>query len=313
MPRVSVVIPAYNCERFISTAIDSVLGQTYRDFEIVVVNDGSTDGTDEILSGYGSKIKKICQQNKGPAGARNAGVANASGEYIAFLDQDDAWLPDKLKLQLELFDKNDKLGLVYTDTYIVDDGRFDDPVKSGLRTFSIRKPRRENVFKDLFLENFISTSSVMVRKDCILKAGDFDPSVVPSEDYDMWLRVTFMSEADYVAAPLVKYRDHVACFRSNKVVTVTHIIDVLNKTLSAHPSVREELGVKADRRLSACYAMLADAYIARMRFGDAFRNFSIAAKLSRSPFSGLSILAGSAWGGFLNILRYFKSKIVTKI
>ncbi len=205
MPKVSVVIPAYNCEKFISTAIESVLSQTYGDYEVIVVNDGSTDKTDEVLSRYASKIKKIYQPNKGPAEARNTGIANSEGEYVAFLDQDDAWLPDKLRMQVEVMEKNDKLGLVYTDTYVLKDKEFNNANSLCRRSFQIRKPHRGAVLEYLFLGNFIATSSVMVRKECFSEIGMFDPSVVPSEDYDRWLRIAVAYEIDFIDAPVVNF------------------------------------------------------------------------------------------------------------
>ena len=281
MPKVSVVIPAYNCEKFISTAIESVLSQTYGDYEIVVVNDGSTDKTDEILSRYTPKIKKIYQPNKGIAEARNTGVANAEGEYIAFLDGDDAWLPDRLKMQVDLLEKNGKVGLVYSDTYIVDSKVFAAPDSASRRTFQVRQPRRGSVLEFLFIENFIPTSSVMVRKECLSSIGRFDPAVVPIEDYDMWLRIAAKYEVDYTDIPLVKYRDHASSFRREKIVTVTHIIDVLNKALSDHPFLRDRLGKKADQRLSYFYSILGKTYFSRMQFSEAFRNFYTASGLTR--------------------------------
>lgn len=279
MPKVSVVIPAYNCERFISTAIESVLGQTYGDYEIIVVNDGSTDKTDEVLSRYASKIKKIYQPNKGPAEARNTGIANSEGGYIAFLDQDDAWLPEKLRMQVEVMEKNNKLGLVYTDTYVLKDKEFGNADCLCRRSFQTRQPHRGSVIEYLFLDNFIATSSVMVRKECFSEIGMFDPSVVPSEDYDRWLRIAADYEIDFVDAPLVKFRDHIAAFAGNKIVTLTHAIDVLNKVLSEYPRLRSALGKRAGQRLSYFHAMLGKACLSKMLFKKALHNFYMALRL----------------------------------
>jgi len=279
MPKVSVVIPAYNCEKFISTAIESVLSQTYGDYEIIVVNDGSTDKTDEVLSRYASKIKKIYQPNKGPAEARNTGIANSGGEYIAFLDQDDAWLPDKLRMQVEVMEKNDKLGLVYTDIYILNDKEFSNADCLYRRSFQMRQPHRGSVIEYLFLDNFIATSSVMVRKECFSEIGMFDSSVVPSEDYDRWLRIAADYEIDFIDAPLVKFRDHIAAFAGNKIVTLTHAIDVLNKMLSEYPHLRSALGKKAGQRLSYFHVMLGQIYLSNMLFKKAFHNFYMALRL----------------------------------
>lgn len=279
MPKVSVVIPAYNCERFISAAIESVLAQTYGDYEVIVINDGSTDKTDEILVKYVQKIKVMRQPNKGPAEARNTGIANSEGKYIAFLDQDDAWLPDKLKMQVEIMEKNNKLGLVYTDVYVLKDKEFGNADHLYKRSFQMRQPHRGSIFEYLFLDNFISTSSVMVRKECLSKVGMFDPAVVPSEDYDRWLRIAAVCEIDYIDTPLVKFRDHIAAFAGNKILTLTHVIDVLNKMLSEYPNLRGALGKKADQRLSYFHVMLGKMYLSKMFFKNAFHNFYIALRL----------------------------------
>ena len=279
------------------------MAQTYRDNEVIVVNDGSTDKTDEFLSRYASKIRKIYQPNKGPAEARNTGIADANGEYVAFLDQDDAWLPDKLRLQVELMEKNNRLGLTYTDMYILEDKVFANDDHAGRRSFQVREPHRGSVFEYLFLDNFITTSSVMARKECFSKVGMFDPSVVPSEDVDKWLRIAALYEVDYVNAPLVKFRDHVGCFRGNKIVTWTHIIDVFDKALLDHPLYKAALGKKADRRLSYFHVMLGKAYLSKMSFKKAFREFSAAIRLDGSPLLPFYILFSFIFEAFTDLLR----------
>ena len=120
MPKVSVIIPAYNCAHYICHAVDSVLAQTFPDFELVVVDDGSTDNTRELLKQYGSQIKYIYQQNKDMTAARNTGINHSSGEYIAFLDSDDIWLANKLERQIVLLDQAPEVGLVYCWHYYID-------------------------------------------------------------------------------------------------------------------------------------------------------------------------------------------------
>src|SRR5690349_3602213 len=106
MPKVSVIIPTYNRAQFIARAVDSVLEQTYKDFEIIVIDDGSSDNTQEILKAYEGKIRYVYQQNKGISAARNRGIQEAKGEYIAFLDSDDVWKPEKLSVQVAILDVN---------------------------------------------------------------------------------------------------------------------------------------------------------------------------------------------------------------
>src|SRR5574337_356453 len=118
-PTVSVVVPAYNAAAFLRRAIDSVLGQTAVDLELLVVDDGSTDATLQLLAGYGERLRAISQVNAGPAGARNRGLALARGRYIAFLDADDWWLPEKLGRQVALLDSRPEIGFCSTGTRVV--------------------------------------------------------------------------------------------------------------------------------------------------------------------------------------------------
>jgi len=169
-PTVSVVIPAYNAERYIGETLESVLAQTYRDFEVVVVDDGSTDGTREIVRGYGEPVRLVEQPNSGPAAARNRGVREARGEFIAFIDADDLWLPEKLALQVPLFD-DEEVGLVSCRVQLVDGSGRPHPTYE-----------REKVsgwaFEKLLEGNFIGTSTVVARREALEGAGLFPEDLV---------------------------------------------------------------------------------------------------------------------------------------
>lgn len=147
MPKVSVIIPVYNCENFIEETLKSVLSQTYKDFEVIVVDDDSKDRTGEIVNVIKDKrIVYIHQENGGVSMARNNGILNSKGEYIALLDHDDLWLPEKLERQMPTLESNSKIGLVYSDCHIVDSkGRI-----TG-RSFKDHPPHRGNIIPDLFL------------------------------------------------------------------------------------------------------------------------------------------------------------------
>ncbi|MBW2991803.1 glycosyltransferase [Candidatus Woesearchaeota archaeon] len=198
---VSVIIPAYNSARFICEAIDSVLAQSYKNFEIVVVDDGSTDDTKKVLKKYKNKIRYIYQENKKQAAARNKGIENSKGELIAFLDADDTWMKDKLKLQVPLFEED--VGLVYGGICLFDGKK----VKPGIHTNEFVKGR---VFKELLMANFICASSVIIRKECIDKVGMFKEGIsyFGVEDYHMWLKVCHTYKADYIKEPILMYRVH---------------------------------------------------------------------------------------------------------
>ncbi len=182
---VSVVIPTFNCADFLVEAIRSVLAQTYEDYEIIVVDDGSTDHAEAALRPFGNRIRYIRQEPGGPSVARNRGILKARGELIAFLDADDLWRPTKLARQVEYLNHHPEAVLVYTDfTRGPNPGSNND---SRLRAY---KPRDSaDPFHALLEENFIATPTVMVRREALARSGLFDPTLKGSEDFDLWLRL----------------------------------------------------------------------------------------------------------------------------
>lgn len=203
-PRVSVVITCYNYAHYLSQSIDSVLSQTCQDYEIIVVNDGSTDNTDEIISRFLSdpRVQYISQANIGQAKAKNVGIKHSRGEYIAFLDADDYWHREKLQKQLPLF-SNEKVGVVYSKTQHVDEsGKYLNSKPS--RRFL--KPKAGFVYKNFLFDNFVPFSSSIVRKACLEACGIFDESLSMGIDWDLWLRISTQYEFCYVNEALLFYR-----------------------------------------------------------------------------------------------------------
>jgi cellulose synthase/poly-beta-1,6-N-acetylglucosamine synthase-like glycosyltransferase len=185
-PHVTVVIPAYNAARYIAATLNSVLNQTFRDFEVIVVNDGSPDTADleRALDPYIARIRYIKQNNGGPSSARNTGIRQASGKYIAFLDSDDLWRPEHLENLTGALGRDPSLGLIYSNgVHIVND-----------RAFGIafdRTPQKEPVtFESLVREECtVGTSSTVADRSEMMAAGLFDESLRRCEDYDLWLRM----------------------------------------------------------------------------------------------------------------------------
>jgi len=205
-PQVSVVIPSYNCAAYLPEALDSLLAQTYADFEILVIDDGSTDQTAELLQAYCTqhpKITAIRQQNQGVAVARNHGIQQAKGEWIAFLDADDILLPDKLAAQLALADAYPNVGMIHSGWQRVDSqGRFQMNVEPWLWV------------PELNLESWLRwkpvlPSAMLFRRQWLVRAGGFDRRFPPAEDTDLVLRLSFMGcEAKWLPQITVKYRQH---------------------------------------------------------------------------------------------------------
>jgi glycosyltransferase involved in cell wall biosynthesis len=186
-PKVSVIMPAYMTAHLIARALDSVLHQTFREFEIVVVNDGSpdTDELEKVLAPYREKIVYIKQQNKRAAGARNTAIGLAKGEFLAFLDSDDTWLPNHLASQMKLFEQDPSLDLVYCD------GMVDTPDWSR-RFMDMCPSEGPATFDGIVIERCqIPVSTVVARRRALEKARFFDESLARCDDYDMWLRTAF--------------------------------------------------------------------------------------------------------------------------
>jgi glycosyltransferase involved in cell wall biosynthesis len=197
---ISVIIPTYNSARYLKEAIDSVLAQNIQSLEIIVVDDGSTDETEQAVASY-AELKKIVylkKNNGGPASARNFGIKNSTGEFIAFLDADDIWNPDKLAKQMTLF-KDPRVGLVYSRRIFLPNNKLDqERLYSGFVT------------KELINNNFITNSSVIIRRAIYNQAGPFreEKRFIAIEDYNFWLRISTLCQFAYSDEGLVYYRTH---------------------------------------------------------------------------------------------------------
>lgn len=203
MPRVSVITPVYNHERFIAECVESILAQTYNDFEIIVVDDGSTDRTPEILATYKDRITVIRQPNAGGAAALNTALKQARGEYIAWLSSDDVFTPTKLQEQVDFLDNNARFSLVYTDFYYND--------TQGSILAKVRAPyfnEKKSFLYHMLVANFINGSTVMFKRTCIDSVGPFDATMRFHADGDLWFRMLKYFEFGHISKPLLKYRWH---------------------------------------------------------------------------------------------------------
>jgi glycosyltransferase involved in cell wall biosynthesis len=207
VPRVSVIIPTYNRAGLIRAAIESVQAQTYRDFEIIVTDDGSTDATAEIVAWLGDTIIYVPLPHRGqPAATRNGGLRVARGEFVAFLDSDDVFFPHKLALQVAALEGCPEVGMVYSDgCFFRDDpGQPTGRVQDGLPTPS------GDIFADLLRGNMLAPPVVLIRRSCLDLVGEFDehPDLCSVEDYDLWLRIAAQFQICYVAGEVAAIRRH---------------------------------------------------------------------------------------------------------
>ena len=216
-PLVSVIMPSFNTARFISQAIDSVLDQDYPQTELIVIDDGSTDGTVEAIRAYGDRVQLITQQNQGSAVARNTGLAAARGELIAFLDSDDVWLPGKLLTQVEYLRRNPQVDMVYGRWKVwkpESDGSFVPPhvaVSSEEAPPAMPGIVVEGsgwLYNRLLFASLLHTITVMARRRLIEAVGTFDTALKRGQDYDYWIRASRVTEIHQIDRALACYRVH---------------------------------------------------------------------------------------------------------
>ncbi len=195
-PIVSVIIPTFNRASWLIGAIDSVLNQTFQDFELIVVDDGSTDGTLEMVAEYGDRIQYFYQPNRGPAAARNLGIKKAKADLITFLDSDDRWLKGKLQTQVDLTRKNPAIKICYTDEIWI---------RKGVRVNQKKVHRKYSgwIYQQCLPLCIISPSSVMIHREVFDKVGLFDEDFLVCEDYDLWLRVSRLFPITFIDQPLI--------------------------------------------------------------------------------------------------------------
>lgn len=206
-PAVSVIIPTYNRANYIKKSIQSAISQTIKDIEIIIINNYSTDNTLEVISSFNDqRIKIINFKNDGViARARNQGMVQSTGKYIAFLDDDDIWCPDKLELQIKYLEAHPEFGAVYSNAIIIDE-------KDNRKGFLLDRGLTEegHVFQNLLGGNFITILTVLMRRELLESIGLFneEPSLIAVEDYEYWMRIALKFEFGYIGKPLALYRIH---------------------------------------------------------------------------------------------------------
>ena len=202
LPKISVIIPVFNGTNYLHEAIDSVLSQTCKNYEVVVVDDGSTDGTWEIIQSYGSCLRGFRKENGGVASALNCGIRKARGEYIAWLSHDDLFLPEKLEHQINFLNKFNQYRACYTDYYVID--------TKGNPVREVETPwyPREKAIQGLFGDMYINGSTMLIERTCFDQVGLFSEELKYAQDAEMWLRLIRQFDIGRLPEKLIKQRTH---------------------------------------------------------------------------------------------------------
>lgn len=282
---VSVVITSYNYGNYLASAVESVLCQSLQDFEIIIIDDGSTDNTQAVSESFlsDSRIRYVYQTNAGQPKAKNRGIAESAGKLIAFLDADDVWMPTKLEKQIALFD-DAEVGVVFSRRKWIDpDG---NELPGNERTL-----RRGEILDHIFIDNFICFSSSVIRRSYLEEVGYFDETLPMGIDYDLWIRMSARCKFDFVDAPLVKYRTGHANLSKNVLRRYECAHRIMYKALNDH-EIRAAMSWWVP-----CHAW-ADTWINMAYYARQQGNFKLAAScylksLSKVPFHV------SAWKGLL--------------
>lgn len=300
MPSVSVVMNCHNSASFLREAIDSVYAQTYTDWEIVFWDNLSMDDSPVIAKQYveTGKLKYYRGEVFMPLGAaRNEAVARATGDYLAFLDCDDLWLPEKLERQVPLLEVNAHCGFVYADAYRITEqgmiiGRFSDTIEF----------LRGDRFYDLLRDNFLSAlSSIVIRRVVLKEAGCFRPQFNICEEYDLLLRIAERYEIDYTPDPLVKYRRHSGNISKDRGLRTKEVLEILDYWMTRRPDLLHTHRPLVEQRRCLLHAQLAALYVSKGRLTRGARHaVSALVSASHCPGAALQNLSMDVYNRLIN-------------
>jgi glycosyltransferase involved in cell wall biosynthesis len=281
-PSLSLVIETHNHGRYLPDALESVLGQT-RPAEVIVVDDGSTDETPAVLARFAGRVRVHRQPNAGPSAARNAGLALATGAYVTFLDADDVVAPTKLAAQAAVLDADPQIGWTYCDV------RIEDEVTGERRLASERfryQGRRLDgwLFPELVRGNFIPVMSPLIRREALTAAGVFDASVTSMEDWDLWLRLSLVAEARYLAEPLATYLVRAGGLSRDRAWMERSRFLILDKLARPRPDALRERGAPGRRIVADMHNWFAALASARGDWREARRRLT--ASVRTVPWQG---------------------------
>ena len=287
-PLISVVVPTYNRADLLEEAIQSVLQQEYANWELLVVDDGSTDDTGEVLDRYGSedRIRTFRQPNSGQAVARNQGIRNARGEFVAFLDSDNRWLPHKLRAQAEYLAEHDEIDVLYGDIETID---MSGNLVAGL---SSRERFSGEVWRELLVDNFVNFNTSVVRTAKLREVGGLDETVRRADDYDLWLRLSTRARFQYLPGVVAQYRVAGARISDNVAGRFESNMAAVERFLADNPGRMAASEIKALR--ARIHQRFARAFAGQGKTVQAWRMTLLALKNAPTSASAWRTLAAVA-------------------
>lgn len=337
---VSVIIPAYNCSKFILFAIDSVLEQTYKNFELIVVDDGSTDNTANIVSKYKDKLEYILQDNGGVSKARNTGIINSNGSYIAFLDADDVWEKNKLEIQMKLFEQFGNVDLIFCSFLHTKYGKI-VPGRTFQETYNIFREYKinienifdynstfnccdnknyfywGNIYKYLFLGNFILPSSILLKRNSLSKTGLFDERYRVAEETEFFLRFSKLNTIGFIDCPLLRYEipeSENLSGKKNMEKLIKNALQIQIDSLMANYEEYKKNVRFFESGISTTYCRLAYYYLSEHRRDDARRYAVHAMRMYNRNFMPYMIMLSSLFPNqYLEYLAKIKKLLKEKL
>jgi glycosyltransferase involved in cell wall biosynthesis len=278
MPTVSVIIPAYNAAPFIGETLRSVFAQSFSDFEVIIINDGSpdTDVLEREIASYRARLNYLVQENRGAGAARNAGIEFAQGEYIAFLDADDIWLPDYLAEQIQ-FIRETSSDLVCADAAVFDESGIDS--KTYMEALTNDCSDRGTVsFSGLIRgEQNLITSGVVAKREPVTKAGLFDESLRNAQDFDLWVRMTLLGlRLSFQRKPLLRYRNREGSLSGDSINRINREVRVYRKILAEYDLATEQR-IQVQQAIQCCererHLVVGKDHLNRGEFSQALASF----------------------------------------
>lgn len=265
---VSIITPTYNRRDFIVDAIESVIAQTYSDWELLIVDDGSTDDTKDLITPYlqDPRISYTYQSNHGQAYARQQALKSAKGQYVAFLDSDNLWLPERLEKEIVQLDANPDIDVCYGDLITIDE-QGNELSRENMKRYS------GDIAPLMIRQNFVSMNTTLIRKEAIERVGGFRSSVARGDDYDLYLRMSAESKFLYIKEYLAKYRVMENQISSNKEARFTSDFEIINHFIRNYPSAMSKL--KWWRGLSSRYVSMGRYYVSQKNKPKAIKLLSL--------------------------------------